>query len=122
MEIKKSFQRGAEIWGRIIIPKDWVMSGREMPSDHLFPYLPIHPNTKSNSFAPKWIGSGRDVKIVNQRRATSCFTGVFSYLGKIGEFWYLVYFLYDPAMKPFLLLTDRCICTAVRNGNAFIEV
>lgn len=62
------------------------------------------------------------MKIVNQRRATSCFTGVFSYLGKIGEFWYLVYFLYDPAMKPFLLLTDRCICTAVRNGNAFIEV
>lgn len=30
MEIKESFQRGAEIWGRIIIPKDWVMSGREM--------------------------------------------------------------------------------------------
>lgn len=47
MEIKESFQRGAEIWGRIIIPKDWVMSGREMPSDHLFPYLPIHPNTKA---------------------------------------------------------------------------
>lgn len=43
---------------------------------------------------------------VNQRKATSCFTAIFSsHLVKIGEFSYLVYFLYDLTMKLFLLLT-----------------
>lgn len=48
-----------------------------MPSDNLFPYLLIYLDTKSNSFALKRIGSKKDVKILNKRKATSCFTSFF---------------------------------------------